>query len=259
MVLILYLLLQAVSAAPAITLAEAQTMSPSALADRLLADRVHGPVVDAIINGGGVPPPSASVNRIWLAEQMVPLNATTCRSHVFEIEMGTSDPTARPYVQPVATHPIKIEQYDRLWVPPRGDANVATCAAAPAHASGFGTGGLGLEQAAALVEQARATFSNAKDREIKIRCRGEDRKCGNNPRTVLSALDWSALGLVEQVSSSGEPYYMGDVRPRNAAWGPAYVQFTFPYAASGATWEITIHRTPKIVDVRMLAQTVVYH
>lgn len=234
-------------------------MSTAALADRLLSNKDHGPIVDAIINGRGLTPPSESVNRVWLVEQMVPFNAKTCRSHVYELEMGSNDPTAKPYAQPVATHPIKIEQYDRLWVPPSGEANVATCAAAPAQASGFGDGGLGLEEAAALVEQARTTFSNAKVRGIKVKCRGEHNACGSDPRKALSTIDWSALGSVEQVSASGEPYYIGDVKPQDAAWGPAYVQFTFPYAASGATWEITVKRTPKIVNVRMLAQTVIYH
>ncbi len=112
--LILAILLQAGSAAPAVTLAEAKAMSPAALADRLLAHTDHGPIVDAIINGRGLTPPSASVNRVWLVELMVPFDARTCRSHVHELDMGSKDPAANPYAQPVVTHPIEIGQYDRL-------------------------------------------------------------------------------------------------------------------------------------------------
>ncbi len=144
-------------------------------------------------------------------------------------------------------------------MPPSGEANVASCAAAPAQASGFGDGGLGLEEAARLVEQARTTFSNAKVRGMKVECHGAHNVCESDPRKTLSTIDWSALSSVEHVSASGEPYSIGDVKPQVAAWGPAYVQFTFPYAASGATWKITVKRTPKIVDVKMLVQAIIYH
>jgi len=234
-------------------------MSPSALADRLLAGRVHGPIVDAIVNGRGLTPPSESVNRVWLVERMVPFNAKTCRSHVFELEMGSDDPAAKPYAQPIATYPIKIAQYDRLWVPPNGEATIASCAAAPAQASGFGDGGLGLQQAAELVEQARAAFAFPMSSRLSVKCRGEHHACGRDPKKALSTIDWNALGLVEQVSPRGETYYLGDVKPEDASWGPAYVRFTFPYAAGGATWKIIVKRKPKIVAVSMLAETVVYH
>ncbi len=233
-------------------------MSPSALADRLLANQDHAPVVDAIINGRGLTPPSESVNRVWLVERMVPFNSRICRSHVFNIEMGSSDPAAKPWSQSVSTHPVKIEQYDRLWAPPTAAATTAACAAAPAQASGFYDGGLGLERAADLVEQARTAFLSNRARSFTVSCRGERDACGKNPRKTLSAIDWSSLGMVEQVTPRGEPYYVGDPSPEDAAWGPSNVQFTFPYAAGGATWVITIRRSPQIVAVRMEAQTIVY-
>ena len=243
-------------AVPSVTLAETKGMSPDALALRLLPDRQHGPMVDAIINGRGLTPPSASVNRVWLVEQMVPFDADVCRSHVFEIEMGSSDPAAKPYAQALPTHPIEIAEYDRLWVPPSGAANVSACAAAPAQASGFHDGGLGLRQAAALVVQARAAFKAAG--RLKIRCRGERGACGLDPRKTLRAIDWSSLGSVEQVDRKGETYSFGDPKPADAAWGPAHVQFTFPYAAKGATWVITVDRRPHIDAIRMQAETIVY-
>jgi hypothetical protein len=256
--MIVALLLQAaLPAAPTITLAEARSMSPAALAGRLLPGEKHGPIVDAIVNGRGLRPPSASVNRVWLVEQMVPFDATTCRSHVFQIEMGHSDPSAKLWSQSLPTHPVKIEQYDRLWVPPNGAATVPACAAAPAQASGFDDGGLGLAQAATLVQQARAAFKTR--RRLKIRCRGKHDLCGTNPRRTLAGIDWSLLGSVEQVDPKGEPYSLGDPKPEDAAWGPRHVQFTFPYAAGGATWEITVDRAPEIKSVRMRASTVIYH
>ena len=252
------LLLQAaLPAAPTITLAEANTMSPSALAARLLPDRPHRPVVDAIINGRGLTPPTQSVNRVWIVEQMVPYDTSLCRSHVYEIELKPKDPIAKTYAQAVPTQRVKIEGYDRLWVPPTGAATIATCAAAPSKESGFSDGGLGLQQAAALVEQARAAFKAAQ--HLRISCRGERDICGKSPRRTLAALDWSSLGLVEQVTAKGESYYVGDPKPVDAAWGPAHVQFTFPYAADGETWVITVDRRPDIKRVRMEAQSIVYH
>lgn len=252
------LLLQAaLPAAPTITLAEANTMSPSALAARLLPERPHRPVVDAIINGRGLTPPSQSVNRVWIVEQMVPYDTKVCRSHVYEIELKPKNPTAKHFVQAVPTQRVKIEEYDRLWVPPTGAATIATCAAAPAKESGFSDGGLGLQQVAALVEQARTAFKAAQ--HLRISCRGERDICGESPRRTLAALDWSSLGLVEQVTAEGESYYFGDPKPVDAAWGPAHVQFTFPYAANGATWVITVDRRPAIKRVRMEAQSIIYH
>lgn len=234
-------------------------MSPSALAERLLGDQKHGPMVDAIINGRGLTPPSESVHRIWLVEQMVPFNRHLCRSHVFEIEMENSDPAAKPWSQPVPTHPATIEQYDRLWVPPTAPATPAVCAAAPAQTSGFHDGGLGLESASDLVEQARMAFHSNNLRSFTVSCRGERGACGKDPRKTLSLIDWSALGEVEKVTPRGEPYSVGDSIPKDAPWGPSNVQFTFPYAAAGATWVITVRRSPKIVAVRMEADTIVYH
>jgi len=234
-------------------------MSPSALADRLLANQDHGPMVDAIINGRGLTPPSESVRRVWLVERMVPFNSRLCRSHIFNIEMGSSDPAANLWSRPVATHPVKIEQYDRLWSPPTAMATAAACAAAPARTSGFGDGGLGLENAADLVEQARTAFLSEKARSFSVSCRGERDACGKNPRKTLSAIDWSALGTVEKVAPSGETYDVRDTNPKDASWGPSHVQFTFPYAAGGATWVITVRRSPRIVAVTMEAETIVYH
>lgn len=235
-------------------------MSPEALADRLIADRKHGPIVDEIVNGrGGLIPPSESVNRVWLVEQMVPFDATLCRSHVFNIEMDSDDPAAKPYAEAIPTYPLKTEEYDRLWVPPAGEATVATCAAAPARASGFGTGGLGLQQAAALVEQARNAFEPADRRgKFTISCKGKNGVCGSDPRMTLASIGWSALGLVEQVNAQGSPYYVGDRKPADAPWGPAHIQYTFPYAAGFATWVITVDRTPAITAVRMSAQAIIY-
>lgn len=232
-------------------------MSPSALAARLLPDRAPRPVVDAIINGRGLTPPSESVNRVWIVEQMVPYDTKLCRSHVFEIELKPTDANAKPYAQAVPTQRVNIEEYDRLWVPPNGVATIATCAAAPAKESGFSHGGLGLQQAATLVEQARAAFKVAQ--HLKISCRGEGDICGKSPRRTLAALNWSTLGLVEQVTAKGESYYVGDPEPVDAAWGAAHVQFTFPYAADGATWVITVDRRPDIKRVRMEAQSIIYH
>jgi hypothetical protein len=252
------LLLQAaLPAAPAITLAEANSMSPSALAARLLPERPHRPVVDAIINGRGLRPPSQSVNRVWIVEQMVPYDTRLCRSHVYEIQLEPRDPTAKHYLQAVPTERVNIAEHDRLWVPPSEAATIATCAAAPAKASGFYDGGLGFQQAAAIVEQARTAFKAAQ--HLKISCRGERGICGKSPRRTLAALDWSSLGLVEQVTAEGEPYFVGDPQPVDAAWGPAHVRFTFPFAADGATWVITVDRGPDIKRVRMEARSIVYH
>ena len=259
--MIFALLLQAGSLPPtSVTLAEAQAMSPTALADRLMPDREPRPMVDAIINGrGALTPPSESVYRLLLVEQMVPFDATLCRSHVFDIDMGSDDPAAKPYAEAVPTHPVKTEEYDRLWVPPTGVATAATCAAAPARASGFGAGGLGLKQAAALVEQARNAFALAARRGgIAVRCKGEKGACGPNARKTLASIDWGSLGLVEQVNPKGDPYYLGDAKPADAPWGPAHVQFTFPYAAGAATWVVTVDRNPAIIAARMDAQLVIY-
>jgi hypothetical protein len=171
--------------------------------------------------------------------------------------MGSSDPSAHVWSQALPTHPVKIEQYDRLWVPPAGQATVPACAAAPAQASGFADGDLGLRQAAALVEQARAAFKAAA--RLKISCSGERGACGSSPRRTLAVIDWSLLGLVEQVDAKGEHYSFGDPKPADAEWGPAHVQFTFPYAAAhGATWVITVDRGPDIKAVRMEADTIIY-
>ena len=232
-------------------------MSPSGLAARLLPDRPNRPVVDAIVNGRSLTPLSQNVNQVWIVEQMVPFDDRFCRSHVYEIVMRPSNPTANAGAEAVPTQPAKIDEYDRLWVPPSGAATVDACAAAPAKASGFADGGLGLRQAAALVEQARRTFKAAQ--RLEISCRGERSVCGKNPRKTLAALDWSLLRFVEQVTSEGESYYLGDPKPMDATWGPAHVQFTFPYAAHGATWVITVDRTPQIKAIRMEAQLIVYH
>lgn len=235
-------------------------MAPDALAERLLPEREHRPVVDAIINGrGGLTPPSESVDRVWLVERMVPFDATTCRSHVFNIGMGSSDPAAKPWAHALPTHPVKVEQYDRLWVPPSGSATIATCASAPARASGFGDGGLGLRQAAGLVEQARTAFRRAdRSQAFTVSCRGENGICGTSPRQTLAAIDWSSLGLVEQIAPTGE--HDSDGGPKSVAgkWGPAHVRFAFPYAAGGATWMITVDRAPIITAVRMEAASIVY-
>jgi len=235
-------------------------MSPTALADRLMPDRQPVAMVDAIVNGrGGVMPPSESVNRVWLFEQMVPFDATFCRSHIFNIKMGTDDPDARLYVQSVPTHPVEIKEDDRLWVPPTGVANVATCAAAPARESGFATSGFTLSQAAALVEQARDAFASAaRGRKITLRCDGEKGACGSTPGKTLASIDWGALGLVERVNWKGEPYYIDGADPVDGPLGPPHVQFTFPYAADGATWVITVDRTPAITAVRMDARLITY-
>jgi len=259
--MIIALLLQSASlASPTLTLAEARGMSPSALADRLLPEHEHGPVVDAIINGRGLTPPSESVNRVWLVERMVPFDATVCRSHVFNIEMRPSDAALNPWTNALPTHPVNIEQYDRLWVPPAGAASVPACASAPARASGFSEGGLGLRQAANLVEQARSAFVLAtRRRNIPVSCRGERGACRKGARRTLAEIDLSSLGLVEKHSPKGEPYYVGDKEPADAAWGPSHVQFTFPYAAEGATWVITVDRSPAITAVLMEARSIVYH
>ncbi|HMC91351.1 MAG TPA: hypothetical protein VKI45_02720, partial [Allosphingosinicella sp.] len=137
MIAALLLLLQAAAPdAPTITLAEAKGMSPAAVAARLLPGEKHGPIVDVILNGRGLTPPSENLDRVWLVEQMVPFDATTCRSHVFAIEMRRSDTFAGSGARAAPTHPVEIEQYDHLWVPPKGMATVAACAAAPARASG---------------------------------------------------------------------------------------------------------------------------
>ncbi len=258
--MMLALLLQAGSPLPpSVTLGEAAAMSPTSLAGRLMPDRKLGPIVDVIFNGqGALTPPSKSLNRLWLVEQMVPFDATLCRSHVFNIEMK-SDPDAKPYVDAVPTHPVKIEEYDRLWVPPTGVATAATCAAAPAQESGFGTGGLSLQQAAALVAQARNAFALApRPGKIAISCKGDKGACGSNPRKTLAAIDWGTLAFVEQVNSKGDGYYVGDRKPADAPWGPAHVQFTFPYAADGATWVVTVDRKPAIAAARMDAQWAIY-
>jgi hypothetical protein len=256
--MIAFLLLQAaLPAAPTITLAEANAMSPLALAARLLPERAHRPVVDAIINGRGMTPPSKSVNRVWIIEQMLPFDASICRSHIYKIEMRPSDPAANPWVEAVPTRPVKIEEHDRLWVPPPKAATVAACAAAPAGASGFSDGGLGLRQAAALVQEARAAF---KAQRLKVNCVGEGGACGNSPRETLAAIDWSLLGFVEPIRPKGEPQSVGgDPKPVGPAWGPAHVQFTFPHAAGAATWVITVDRRPHIKAVRMEARSIIYH
>ena len=259
--MIIAFLLQAASPAVAtVTLPEAKAMSPSALADRLLPRQEHGPIVDAIINGrGGLTPPSKSVNRVWLVERMVPFDKRLCRSHVFNIEMGSNDPAATSWSSALPTHPTQIEQYDRLWVPKTRKATIAACAAAPAQASGFSDAGLGLGRAASLVEQARRAFAAAaRLPTYTVKCEGERDACGKNPRSTLAAIDWSSLGLVEQVKANGEPFYSGDSKPADPAWGPSHVQFTFPYAASGATWVITIDRAPDVTAVRMEARSIIY-
>ncbi|WP_454885090.1 hypothetical protein [Sphingomonas oryzagri] len=258
--MIIAMLLQALSlVAPSVTLSEARAMSPSDLAARLLPEKDHGPVVDAIVNGrGGLTPPSQIVDRIWLVEQMVPFDTTICRSHVFNIEMGSDDPAAKPWLNPVPTHPVKVEQYDRLWVPPAGRATVATCAAAPAQASGFSHSGLDLREASNLVEQARSAFSSTGlHRKFTVYCRGQRDACGKDSKMTLAALDWSSLGMVELVTQKGEPYSLGDPNPVEGAPG-SHVQFTFPYAAKGATWVITVDRAPDIKAVRMEAHTIIY-
>ena len=259
--MIIAFLLQAASPAVAtVTLSEARAMSPSALADRLLPKQEHGPIVDAIVNGrGALTPPSESVNRVWLVERMVPFDAWTCRSHVYNIEMESSDPVATSWSKAVPTHPTRIEQYDRLWIPKTRKATVATCAAAPAQASGFSDGGLGLGRAASLVEQARKAFAAAaRSPKYSIECEGERDACGKSPKSTLAAIDWSSLGVVEQVKANGEPFYGGDSKPVDPAWGPARIQFTFPYAAGGATWVITVDRAPDITAVRMEARSIIY-
>jgi hypothetical protein len=258
---IVALLLQAASlAVPTITLPEARTMSPSALGDRLLIGRAHGPIVDAIVNGrGGLTPPSQSVNRIWLVERMVPFDAMLCRSHVFDIEMGASDPAANHYRTSLPSHPVKIGQYDRLWMPAGGKATAANCAAAPPRQSGFGDGGLGLRQAADLVEQARAAVMRGPhEQKFSVDCHSERNACGVNARKTLAAIDWGRLGMVSAVKADGTDYYVGDRKPPDAKWGPSHVQFTFPYAAGGATWVITVDRSPDIVAVRMSAPMIIY-
>jgi hypothetical protein len=255
------LILQAASpAASTVTLAEARGMSPSALAARLLPEE-RSPFVDAIINGRSVlTPPGPSVNRVWLVEQMVPFDATVCRSHLFEIEMGADDPAANLYSTALPTHPVNIEQYDRLWVPPTGVATASACAAAPAEASGFGVGGLGLRQAAAVVEQARTSFAlAARHRNVTVSCRSERGACGESPGKTLASIDWSALGVVEQVTPEGERYDIRDPKPADPVWGAPHVRFTFPYAAGhGATWVITVDRAPDITAVRMEAESIIY-
>lgn len=256
--MILALILQAASA---VTLSEARAMSPSALAARLLPEQRHGPIVDAIVNGrGGLTPPSRSVNHVWLIEQMVPFDTVICRSHVFDIEMDAGDPAATPYTSALATHPVKVGQYDRLWVPRTGKASKATCAAAPATASGFGDGGFGSRQASNLVEQARAAFAlSARQQGFTVTCRGNRDVCGQSARETLAHLNWSLLGSLKQVDKHGEEYYVHDPRPVDAAWGPAHVQFTFPYAATqGDTWVITVDRTPSIKAIHTEAQTIIY-
>ncbi|HMC91363.1 MAG TPA: hypothetical protein VKI45_02785, partial [Allosphingosinicella sp.] len=54
------------------------------------------------------------------------------------------------------------------------------------------------------------------------------------------------LGSVEHVDAKGESYSFGDTKPEDPAWGPRHVQFTFPYAAHGATWIVTVDREPEI-------------
>ncbi len=259
MVLIWALLLQAASAAPAITLTEAIAMSPSELGDRLLTGQQHGPIVHAQVNGGAMMPRSESVYIVSLTERMVPFDAKTCRSHIYVIDMESDNPTVNPFRQPVATHPGRIKQYDRLWIPPSGVATVASCAAAPAKESGFEGGGLGLEQAATLVDQARMAFMLDKSSRLTVKCRSENHTCGGNPRKTLSAIDWNSLGWIEQVKPDGNIYASDGPQSVNASWGPEYVKYTFPYAARGATWEVTVRRTPQIVAVQMEAIMAVYH
>jgi hypothetical protein len=225
MMITAFLLQAALPTGPTVTLLEARTMSPSALAARLLPELKHGPIVDVIINGrGGLTPSSQSVVRVWLIEQMVPFDATTCRSHVFNVEMKSSDPAAKPRLTPLPTHPAEVEQYDRLWVPPVGKATTVSCAGAPAKASGFGVGGLGLREVADLVEQARTAFARApRARKFTVSCKGERGACGIDSRKTLAAIDWSSLGFVEQVSPKGKPYYVGDQKPDAAASGPSHV------------------------------------
>lgn len=261
--MILALLLQAIApatpAANAVTLDEAKAMAPPALAARLLGDRAHGPIVHADINYR-FGPPTKTADRIWLVERMVPFDAATCRSHVYEIELKSGDPDAKPWTEGVPTRPVAIAERDRLWVPRGGKATAAACAAAPADESGFSDGGLGLERAAALVAEARAAFAlTGRPRSFNLSCRGERDACGKDPRQTLAAIDWGMLGLVEQVQPNGEPYFVGGPKPDDAPSGPAHVQFTFPYAAGGATWEITVKRSPRITAVRMEAAYVVYH
>jgi len=258
--MILAFLSAAASAPTPISLAEARALSPSALADRLLPGQVHGPMVDAIVNGrGGLTPPSSSVNRVWLVERMVPFDATLCRSHIFHIDMAGDDPAANAWRDAVPTHPVKVDQYDRLWVPPGGKATETSCAAAPARESGFGVGRFSLRQAADLVEQARAAFApGARADRFRVDCKGDRGACGADPRATLAAIDWSALGFVEEVEPADAAGSVGDPQPKDAPRGRSHVQFTFPYAAGGATWVITVERSPKIVTVRMEAQTIIY-
>lgn len=74
----------------------------------------------------------------------------------------------------------------------------------------------------------------------------------------MAAIDWGTLAFVEQVNSKGDGYYVGDRKPADAPWGPAHVQFTFPYAADGATWVVTVDRKPAIAAARMDAQWAIY-
>lgn len=254
------IVLAGATAPTAVTLEEAQAMSPSMLAERLLPDTEHGPMVDAIVNGRGLLPPSQGVHRVWLVERMVPYDAKVCRSHVFNIEMGSSAPGASPWTSALPTHPIKVEQYDRLWMPPSGAASADTCAAAPPQESGFGHGGLGLERAAKLAVEARETFArSASRRRLRVSCKGERGVCGVDALTTLAKIDWSMLGTIAQVSPDSEPYHDGEAKPADADWGPSNVQFTFPYAAQGATWIITTTRRPKITQVKMEAIHIIYH
>ena len=220
------LLLLSVASVPAsVTLEEAREMSGSELAERLLPGQSHGQIVDVILNGRGLTPPSRSLNQLWLVEQMVPFDAVTCRSHVNRIELQPNNPAANMWIASVPTHVAKVEQYDRLWVPIGGTVTVDSCAASPPQASGFGDGGLGLPQASELVRQARLAFAlDGKRRKFRLKCSGERQLCGAEARRTLAAIDWSKLGLVERVSEAGEPLYTDNPAPVDKGWGPSNVQ-----------------------------------
>lgn len=253
------LLLASAPVQPSITLDEAREMTGQQLAERLLPGQIKQPIVDVILNGRGLTPPSRSLYRLWLVERMVPFDDTTCRSHSYVIDLLPNDPAANMWTTPFPTHPVKVVQYDGLWVPKGVAATIEACAGAPSQASGFGDGGLGLAQASALVRQARSAFSlKTKRSNFQLKCRGRMRVCGANARRTLSEIDWSALGLVEQVDKAGESLSIDDPVLVDKGWGPKYVQFTFPYAADYATWVVTVQRSPEITKVTMQAEEIVY-
>ncbi len=238
-------------------------MSPEELAERIMPQQEHGDLVEAIINGsGGLIPPRPSVTSVHLREKMVPFNPSLCRSHSFYITMAGLDPDADLWSAALPTYALKVRQIDKLWAPPSGLASSKTCAEAPKGTDGFSSDDFDLKESNVLFEQAREAFRAARQsRKIKVSCRAVRKACGRSPRETLAKLNWSALGTLDKVKSNGEFYYGGEARRADAVWGPSHIAFTFPYAVVGdvgATWVITVSRSPSITALRMEAPTIIY-